>query len=255
MGRLALLSDEELEELLAGGPLEGQPDLDLLADVAAAVRSRARAEPAPVMGYELRRALYAAPAPRRTRRRLLDGVAAVAAVVTLGAVSAAGALPAPFQDAVSDAGGLVGISVPSAEPAVDAPGRELVAARLGEPEDEGTEPKATATPDGLPGGADAGDPRTRDERAPATSADEPDGEGDDPTRSQADGRLDAPSGPGPRPEDPAADDAPDAGAPGDADAPADETAGTDNATAAEGNADANPGADDRPTRPAPGMRG
>jgi hypothetical protein len=201
MAPLSLLNDAELDELLAGRPLEGRPDLAPLADMAAAVTARVRAEPAPVMGYELRRAMAAGSArpARRVQRRILDAVAATVAVFAVGAVSAAGALPSTLQNAVSNAGSVVGISVPRADEADDR-ARDAVAPHLGEAEDEGTEVKAAAPPDVTPGGArpaDPGTPSDQDLAIPATPATPPEqGSGGAPATVPADERAGDPGAAG-----------------------------------------------------------
>ena len=171
------LTDREVDALLEGATPDDRPDLQTLAELTAAVRSRAEAEPAPVMAYELRQAISARGArpALRSRRRWLDAVAAGAAVFAFGAVSAAGALPAPLQNAVADAGGAVGVALPRADDAApdDAPGIEMAAVALGEPEDEGTEPKSAAPPSVTPGGAMPADPGVPGDEEPATPATPP----------------------------------------------------------------------------------
>ena len=82
MGRGIALSDDDVDELIAGRSPEGLHDLAPLADVTLALRVRAATEVAPPMGHALRMALADAPATtarhQRSRiRRRLSGLAAV----------------------------------------------------------------------------------------------------------------------------------------------------------------------------------
>ncbi len=155
MATIAALSDQELEELLAGRTPEGLDDLASLADLAGAVRQRREAEPVPVMGYSLRRALCGPSIPAARHRSLAGLVAAAIGIVAFGAASAANALPAPIQNAVAEASGIVGVQVPHAGSddlaAIDEPPARV--AGFTEAEDEGNEAKVANPPDATPGGA------------------------------------------------------------------------------------------------------
>jgi hypothetical protein len=162
MDRFDQLSASELDELFEGQHPDDRPDLRPVADLAVALRARADAEPAPVMRYELRRAIadHVAPlAPSRVRRRWLGAIAASAALVAFGAVGGAGALPAPLQNAVSSAGGIVGVELPRADDAAgDAPGLPVAEVILGDSDEDETGPTAVAPPHRTPGGAAPADP-------------------------------------------------------------------------------------------------
>jgi hypothetical protein len=174
MATITELSDPELHELLAGRTPEGLDDLTPLAHLAAAVRRRMEAEPAPVMRYPLRHALSGGTQAATPRYRRLAGlVTAGLGIAAFGAASAANALPAPIQNAVAEAGDLVGVDVPRADDDhhVDAPFSGT--AGPGEAEDEGNEAKA-GPHHTTPGGATPADPGTPGDQEPSAPAIPPD---------------------------------------------------------------------------------
>jgi hypothetical protein len=210
MDRFTPLSDQEIDELLHGRAPEGHADLRPVADLAAAVLARRADEPAPVMGYELRRAISdraRPPVPVLRHPRWRQALAASAAAAAFGVVGVAGALPAPIQDAVADAGRVVGVELPrSSDVADEAPGVETATSVLGDREQGSTGPTAAAPPDVTPGGAAPADPGTAGDREPATPAIPPAGEGPDDqdqsttARDREPGSANAPDG-APAPED------------------------------------------------------
>ena len=174
MTAISSLTDEEVDELLAGQAPDGHRELAPLADVATALRERAAHEPVPVMRYPLRHALVrgAAPVEPLRPRRLVHAAIGGATIALLGLAGGANALPAPMQDAVAKVGDLVGVEVPHpSDDPTELPGGGGARARAtpsgsGEGSDLGT----GAPPDSTPGGATPADPGTAGDLEPASPA-------------------------------------------------------------------------------------
>ena len=173
MALISTLSDTELDELLEGHTPDGRGELSPLADVAIAVRRRTAVERAPKMTYPLRQAVAQRAAPVTPRRPSLVPVAVGAfGIAGLMLAGAANALPAPIQNVVSDAGGLVGVAIPQADDDVvdtrdggDGPTSNAGSSGEGDgPEAKGGPPEST------PGGATPADPGTPGDHEPATPA-------------------------------------------------------------------------------------
>ena len=189
MAPVTSLSDHDIDELIAGRTPEGMPDLSPVAQVSAALREWTALENAPAMGSSLRQALADAPASStrnhmgRIRRRL-SGMAAVGVgALALGAATAANALPAPVQAAVSEAGQVVGIDLPHpddrANDHAEEIGPEAVIDASGQPSssdaprtpDEGRRTDGSTPPATTSAGTEPADPGSPGDQQPATPAD------------------------------------------------------------------------------------
>jgi hypothetical protein len=128
MDVVEVLTDAELELVLAGRAVPGRGDLDGLASALAELRERTAAEPVPELGVDLRITLAEAevraqrapverpavvPAPRpgrSARRRSLAGAAAVTVALGLGATHSA--LPSALQEIAASAAKQLGVGLP-----------------------------------------------------------------------------------------------------------------------------------------------
>jgi hypothetical protein len=190
MDVVEVLTDAELELVLAGREVPGRTDLDGLAGAVAELRERTAAEPVPALGVDLRIALaeaevrargrsdapvHAAPAVRSVRRAQRQGlVAAAVAAVALGVGVTQSALPDGLQEIASKAAKQLGITLPAPvpEPVTGAsagqPGAERVEVRRSGGRSAEHRPAARSGPD-APGAA-ALDAPGRDGDAPGADA-------------------------------------------------------------------------------------
>jgi hypothetical protein len=189
MTGISSLSDEEVDELLAGHAPTGRADLAPVAAVATSVRRHVAAETAPMIRYPLRHAIGRRAVVVVPRPRPLVHAAMGAAVTVFALAGAADALPAPVQEAVADVGDLVGVEMPHAtdEHHLSAHVAAVAIApnEAAEEEDEGTEPKPYQRPGAVPEGATPADPGSPGDHQAATPATPPPVAGE----SEASGEL------------------------------------------------------------------
>lgn len=165
------LDDATLDALFAGHAT-GDAGLVSVEDLVRALRSRAGAEPAPVMSSALRAQLRTASiVPLDARRRIhwsagkgVAAAAAVAVVALTGTAAAQNRLPAQLQDVVSSTADVLGVDVPRSDERIHT-----------------ADDHETPDPDGYdgtttPGGATPAEPKGSGE--PATPATPPDNPGE-----------------------------------------------------------------------------
>jgi hypothetical protein len=192
MDVVEVLTDAELELVLAGRAVPGRADLDDLARALTELRERAAAEPVPPMGIDLRidlaeaevrasRAAEPAGPPERPERRagplrrsgLVAAAAALVALV-LGVGATQDALPRGLQDIAASAARQLGITLPVPAVHADPPG-------LRQPGAERVEVARPAKD--RPAGSGNGAGRPEVPGAPGTEAPGLDGVADPPDRS------------------------------------------------------------------------